>query len=201
MRDLHSADLPIGTTEPITSHNESLQVVKSSAIAKHLTEWSGILWKTSITQGIQQSWDSTGCSRLHMQSSPIWSSWQTVSWENHCTNLELDAINRNWNREIPTPSATTNWKTLRTVHSWLCGERDPFPNWMPKLHTFERSIIQRSNYNRSWLDLIWFDWCFTVQNIERDGYCGDDKDRCTEGPLLEPNGQNMKHFVKIRHHR
>jgi len=55
MKDLHSADLPIGTTESITSHNESLQVVKSSAIAKHLTEWSGILWKTSISQGIQQS--------------------------------------------------------------------------------------------------------------------------------------------------
>ena len=67
MRDLHSADLPIGTTEPITSHNECLQVAKSSAIAKHLTEWSDILWKdshnhgliyygkTAITQGIQQS--------------------------------------------------------------------------------------------------------------------------------------------------
>ena len=34
VRDLHSAGLPIGTTEPITSHNESLQVVKWSAIAK-----------------------------------------------------------------------------------------------------------------------------------------------------------------------
>ena len=71
MRDLHSADLPIGTAGPITSHNESLQVVKSSAIAKHLTEWSGILWKTSIAQGIQQ--------RLHTQLSPICSSWQTVT--------------------------------------------------------------------------------------------------------------------------
>ena len=51
MRDLHSADLPIATTEPITSHNECLQVVKSSAIAKHLTEWSDILWKDSHTPG------------------------------------------------------------------------------------------------------------------------------------------------------
>ena len=51
MKDLHSADLPIATTEPITSHNECLQVVKSSAIAKHLTEWSDILWKDSHTPG------------------------------------------------------------------------------------------------------------------------------------------------------
>ena len=51
MRDLHSADLPIATTEPITSHNKCLQVVKSSAIAKHLTEWSDILWKDSHTPG------------------------------------------------------------------------------------------------------------------------------------------------------
>jgi len=79
MRDLHSADLPIGTTEPITSHNESLQVAKSSAIAKHLTEWSDILWKDSHNPGIQQSWDSTDCPKLHMQSSPISSSWQAVS--------------------------------------------------------------------------------------------------------------------------
>jgi len=49
MRDLHSADLPIATTEPITSHNECLQGVKSSAIAKHRTEWSDILWKDSHT--------------------------------------------------------------------------------------------------------------------------------------------------------
>ena len=66
MRDLHSADVPIATTQPITSHNECLQVVKSSAIAKHLTEWPDILWKHSHTPGIQQSWDSTGCSRQHM---------------------------------------------------------------------------------------------------------------------------------------
>ena len=42
-------------------------------------------------------------------------------------------------------------------------------------------------------DLIWFDWCLTVQNIEGDGYCGDDKERCTEGPLVGTNGQNTKH--------
>ena len=47
MRDLHSADLPIATTEPFTSDNECLQVVKPSAIAKHLTEWSDVLWKDS----------------------------------------------------------------------------------------------------------------------------------------------------------
>ena len=52
MRDLHSADLPIATTEPITSHNKCLQVVKSSAIAQHLTEWPDILWKDSHTPGI-----------------------------------------------------------------------------------------------------------------------------------------------------
>jgi len=53
MRDLHSADLPIATTEPITSHNEYLQVVKSSAIAKHLTERPDILYgTTAIPQGI-----------------------------------------------------------------------------------------------------------------------------------------------------
>ena len=69
--------------------------------------------------------------------------------KNDCANLELDVINSNWNREIPMPSATTKWKTLQTMHSWLCGECDPFLNWMPKVHTFERSIIQRSNYNRS----------------------------------------------------
>ena len=38
----------------------------------------------------------------------------------------------------------------------------------------------------------WFDWCFTVQKIEGDEYCGDDKDRCTEGPLAETNGLNTK---------
>ena len=51
MRELHSADLPIPTTEPITSHNECLQVVKSFAKAKHLTEWSDIPWKDSHTPG------------------------------------------------------------------------------------------------------------------------------------------------------
>ena len=51
MKDLHSADLPIATTEPITSHNECLQVVKSSAIAKYLTKGSDILWKDSHTPG------------------------------------------------------------------------------------------------------------------------------------------------------
>jgi len=46
MRDLHSANLPIATTEPITSHNECLQVVKLSAIAKHWTEWSDYTMET-----------------------------------------------------------------------------------------------------------------------------------------------------------
>jgi len=62
MRDLHSADLQIATTEPITSHNECLQVVKSSANSQTP---NGMVWiyygKTAIHQGIQESWDSTNC--------------------------------------------------------------------------------------------------------------------------------------------
>jgi len=34
---------------------------------------------------------------------------------------------------------------------------------------------------------------YSTEN-RRGGYCGDDKDRCTEGSLVETNGQNMKHF-------
>jgi len=40
-----------------------------------------------------------------------------------------------------------------------------------------------------------------VQNIEGDGYYGDDKDRCTEGSLVKTNCQNTKHLDKIVHHR
>ena len=29
------------------------------------------------------------------------------------------------------------------------------------------------------------------------GYFGDDKDRCTEGPLVETSGQNTKHLLYI----
>jgi len=114
VRDLHSAGLPIGTTEPITSHNESLQVVKSSAIAKHLTEWSGILWKTSIAQGIQQ--------RLHTQLSPICSSWQTVTWENHCENFgigchQLKIETGRYQRPVPPPTANIAQLTVWRMRS------------------------------------------------------------------------------------
>ena len=30
-----------------------------------------------------------------------------------------------------------------------------------------------------------------------DGYCDDDEDRCTKGPLVETNSQNTKHLVNI----
>ena len=40
-----------------------------------------------------------------------------------------------------------------------------------------------------------------MQNIEGGGYCGDDKDRCSEGSLVKTNGQNTKHLVKTVHHR
>jgi len=122
MKDLHSADLQIGTTESITSHNESLQVVKSSVIAKHLTEWSG------ISQGIQQSWDSTGCSRLHTQLVQDYirnwalfvTSWQTVTWENHCESFgigchQLKIETGRYPRPVPPPTAKiaqlTVWRT------------------------------------------------------------------------------------------
>jgi len=50
MRDLHSAG-SANCHHRITSHNECLQVMKSSAIAKHRTEWPDILWKDSHTPG------------------------------------------------------------------------------------------------------------------------------------------------------
>jgi len=128
VRDLHSAGLQIGTTESITSHNESFQVVKWSAIAKHLTEWSGILWKTAIPQGIQQRWDSTGCSRLHMQSSPICSSWQTVIWENYCANCgigchQLKIETGRYPHPVPPPTANVE----NEIHFLI--ECQKYPLW------------------------------------------------------------------------
>jgi len=66
----------------------------------------------------------------------------------------------------PAPPLTE--RTLQAVHSWLCGERDPFLNWIPKVHAFERLYREVITIDSDliWFDLICFYWCFTVQNIK-----------------------------------
>ena len=132
--------------------NQSLVITnasKSSAIAKHLTEWSDILWKDTHTPGnttklrLYRLFETTYAIEPYLvivANSQLRKS--LCKFRIGCHQLKIETVS--W---IPIPSATTNWKTLQTVHSWLCGECDPFLNWMPKVHTFE--IIQSSNYNRS----------------------------------------------------
>jgi len=153
MRDLHSTG-SANCHHRITSHNECLQVMKSSAIAKHRTEWLDILWKDSHTPGnttkLRLYWLFKTTYAIQPYLVIVANSQLRKSlckFRIGCHQLKIETETRIYQ----SPSATTNWKTLQTVHSWLCGERDPFLNWMPKVHTFERSITQRSNYNRSWL--------------------------------------------------